>query len=143
MEKKVKIKKVGPYLLLREIGSGASATVFKAKVESKAWEEAVGGAANSAQQVAEGVSRGALMKPYHKVAVKMIPISKLNERSLKRVQQEIDILTKLDHGNIVRILDYKKSENHWYLVFEYCQHGDLHNYIKTYFGGRLEERHAQ
>lgn len=30
---KYKVKKIGPYLLLKEIGSGASAKVYKAKIE--------------------------------------------------------------------------------------------------------------
>lgn len=72
----------------------------------------------------------------------MISINKLSERILLRVQQEIEILNKIKHENIVRILDFKKSDNNWYLIFEYCEHGDLDNYIKKYFNGFLTERKA-
>ena len=51
----------------------------------------------------------------------MIATSKLNEKTLSRVQQEFEILSKINHKNIVKILDKKKSDNNQYLIFEYCE----------------------
>ena len=48
----MRIKKIGPYLLLKEIGKGASATVYKGKID----------------------------ETYEKVAIKMIDINNLSEK---------------------------------------------------------------
>ena len=56
-KEKKKIKKIGPYYLLNQIGSGSFSRVFKAKTEN----------------------------PSEKVAVKMIPVQKLNDKTLERV----------------------------------------------------------
>lgn len=56
------------------------------------------------------------------------------------IEKEIDILLKLEHPNVIRLLDFKKTSNHYYLIFEYCEHGDLDNYIrKNSDNGKLPE----
>jgi serine/threonine-protein kinase ULK/ATG1 len=46
------------------------------------------------------------------------------------IEKEIDILLKLDHPNVIKLLDFKKTSNHYYLVFEFCEYGDLDQYIR-------------
>jgi len=33
---------------------------------------------------------------------------------------EIYALRKLDHSNIIKLFEYFESENHFYLILEYC-----------------------
>ena len=45
------------------------------------------------------------------------------------IKNEIDILKKLSHPNIVRIYEFYESKNNFYLINEYCDCGELYNYI--------------
>jgi serine/threonine-protein kinase ULK/ATG1 len=60
-------------------------------------------------------------------------IQKQNVRSenVSVIEKEIDILLKLDHPNIIKLLDFKRTVNNYYLIFEFCEHGDLDNYIRN------------
>ena len=65
----------------------------------------------------------------NKVAMKVIP---KNERMDKLFfKNEIDILKKLSHPNIVRIYEFYESCNCYYLINEYCSEGELFNYINN------------
>ena len=45
------------------------------------------------------------------------------------INNEIDILKKLSHPNIVRIYEFYESENYFYLINELCNGGELFNFI--------------
>ena len=62
-----------------------------------------------------------------KVAMKMI-IKKENMNSVL-INNEIDILKKMSHPNIVRIYEFYESINCFYLINEFCDKGELYNYI--------------
>ena len=64
----------------------------------------------------------------NQVAIKMISNEKFN-----LLATEVEILEKLDHPNIVKLLEVKKTANNTYLVFEYCSNGDLKHYLKENF----------
>jgi serine/threonine-protein kinase ULK/ATG1 len=49
---------------------------------------------------------------------------------MNMIEKEIDILLKLDHPNIIKLLDFKRTVNNYYLIFEFCEYGDLDHYIK-------------
>ncbi|KAL4486491.1 hypothetical protein ABPG72_018445 [Tetrahymena utriculariae] len=113
--KPTKLKKVGDYIFIKQIGSGAYSTVHQ----------------------------GSNNQIHQKVAIKMIPNSKLNDTVYQRVISEIKILTSLNHPNIVKIIDFKKTSQNYYLIFEFCSNGDLENYIKKHYEGKLNESLCQ
>lgn len=53
-----------------------------------------------------------------------------NNYNVKSIQSQIDIMKKMDHNNIVKLLDVYQTNNNMYIVTEYCRDGDLRNYIK-------------
>ena len=61
------------------------------------------------------------------VAMKII--QKYENMNNKLIKNEIDILKKLSHPNIVRIYEFYESNNNFYLINEYCDGGELYNYI--------------
>lgn len=63
------------------------------------------------------------------VAIKSISKAKMDKVQLKQIQEEIKILTTLDHPNIVKYFDEYENEKYMYLVIEYCSGGDLFDYI--------------
>ncbi|XP_025893455.1 serine/threonine-protein kinase ULK1 isoform X2 [Nothoprocta perdicaria] len=69
-------------------------------------------------------------KPELEVAVKCI-----NKKNLAKSQtllgKEIKILKELKHENIVALYDFQELANSVYLVMEYCNGGDLADYLHT------------
>ncbi|KAJ1094128.1 hypothetical protein NDU88_007212 [Pleurodeles waltl] len=69
-------------------------------------------------------------KPEVEVAVKCI-----NKKNLAKSQtllgKEIKILKELKHENIVALYDFQELSNSVYLVMEYCNGGDLADYLHT------------
>lgn len=50
-----------------------------------------------------------------------------NNKRLNRFRSEIDAITKLDHPNVVKLLDFNLDSESPYLVTEYCSGGTLSN----------------
>ena len=65
------------------------------------------------------------------VAMKVIKKDKDNEEDEQEIRNEIDILKQLSHPNIVKIYEFFISENHYYIITEFCKEGELFNYIKN------------
>ncbi|XP_052714918.1 serine/threonine-protein kinase ULK2-like isoform X3 [Crassostrea angulata] len=72
-------------------------------------------------------------RPNHVVAIKSITKKNL-AKSQNLLSKEIKILKELSdlhHENVVALLDCKETTNHVYLVMEYCNGGDLADYLQT------------
>ena len=65
----------------------------------------------------------------NKVAMKIILKNYLMNNSL--IKNEIDILKKLSHPNIVRIYEFYESNNCFYIINEFCPCGELYNFINN------------
>ena len=65
-----------------------------------------------------------------KVAMKKIKKVKENEVDDLEIKNEIDILKKLDHPSVVKILEFYTTDDAYYIVTDYCQYGELYNQIK-------------
>ena len=63
------------------------------------------------------------------VAVKCLKREGLSNHQLKNVENEVLVLEKAHHKNIVTMIDRMKSKNSYYLVLEYCNGGDLASFI--------------
>jgi calcium-dependent protein kinase len=57
--------------------------------------------------------------------VKIINKKLINNEDSKRMYREIEILKKLDHPNIVKVLDFFDDKNNMYIVTELCTGGQL------------------
>lgn len=65
------------------------------------------------------------------VAVKVIDKKIFsNTYNVKSIQSEIDIMKKVDHENVVKLLDVYQTNNNMYIVTEFCEEGDLRGFIK-------------
>jgi len=60
-----------------------------------------------------------------------------NTYNFKTIQSEIEIMKKIQHKNIVELLDVYQSANNIYIVTEFCEDGDLKDYLKK--KGKLSE----
>ena len=66
-----------------------------------------------------------------KTKVAMKKIVKDESMNEELIRNEIDILRKLSHPNIVRIYEFYETKNCFYLVNEVCEQGELFNYINN------------
>lgn len=80
----------------------------------------------SFSKVYVGYKKGDIKKE-NKYAIKKI-YKKNDEKYLKYVDKEIEIMKKLNHKNIIKLYDIIYTEKYIFLVLEYCD-SDLHNFI--------------
>lgn len=88
-----------------------------------------------------------VFKGYHKddhkreYAIKVIYTKDMTGKLLQNLQNEISVLMKINHPNIIKLHDTFKTKKCIYIVLEYCDDGDLYNYIKT--NGKIEEEYCR
>ena len=63
------------------------------------------------------------------VAIKKLLRKGVSSNQLKNISNEVYLLSKVNHPNIVSMVDKMKSSNHYYLMLEYCNGGDLNNLL--------------
>lgn len=95
------MRTVGVYTIIKEIGHGSFAIVYKASSPD-------GGT----------------------FAIKTVPKSKLNKKLAENLETEISILQGVSHPHIVQLFHVLKSETEIHLIMEYCSMGDLAIFIK-------------
>ena len=73
----------------------------------------------------------------HKLCEQLVAVKSINkhfltedESSKKKVMQEVQILQRTRHKNIVRLYDSFESNKHIVFVMELCAGGDLLNYVR-------------
>eukprot|EP00826_Nyctotherus_ovalis_P054385 TRINITY_DN7116_c0_g3_i2.p1 TRINITY_DN7116_c0_g3~~TRINITY_DN7116_c0_g3_i2.p1 ORF type:complete len:361 (+),score=81.23 TRINITY_DN7116_c0_g3_i2:94-1176(+) len=105
------MKKVGDYIMKEKIGAGAFGEVYTAtsKVDQRTY------------------------------AIKMLNKDTMSPKARSYLTREISILRKISNEHVVKLHDVKMSEHNYYLVFEYCNGGDLREYQRIK-GGRLNEK---
>ena len=66
-----------------------------------------------------------------KIIDKNNEVIKEEELSDKDLFNEINILKKIDHPNIMKIFEFYTSPSAYYLILEYCEGGDLYDFVKS------------
>jgi serine/threonine protein kinase len=96
------MRQIGDYLLLHEIGHGMFSSVYKCK---KITNEQV-------------------------YACKVFKRDQMTRKSWKNLHDEIQNLESLSSPFIVKLIDKFKTKNHFYIVLEFCNGGDLESYLE-------------
>ncbi|HZZ77507.1 MAG TPA: serine/threonine-protein kinase [Gemmataceae bacterium] len=87
-------KELGPFLVDKELGSGAMGTVFRAKNK----------------------------KTGERVAIKLMSIALgTNENAIKRFKREVEIIKQLDHSNIVRYINSGRYHKAPFIIMEFLE----------------------
>ncbi|CAI2366178.1 unnamed protein product [Moneuplotes crassus] len=83
----------------------------------------------------------------HKLAKKLVALKLLNKELIKsdsskdKVMQEVKILKRFRHPNVVKLYETFESDKHIVVVMELCAGGDLLNYVRK--RRRLKETYAK
>lgn len=88
------------------------------------------------------IGRGSSSKVYYGhhspsgnvVAIKKINKSSLQKISIERVTNEIELMKKLNHSNIVTYKDMITDDNYIYIITDYCNGGTLQQFIDIHKG---------
>ena len=65
-----------------------------------------------------------------KVAIKILEKSKITSKDdMERINREITILRNFSHLNVIKINDIFETKDNYYILMEYCEKGELFNYI--------------
>ncbi|KAL0145447.1 CAMK/CAMK1/CAMK1-RCK protein kinase [Mucor lusitanicus] len=78
-----------------------------------------------------------------KVAIKIVRKHELNNQQKSSVLKEAQIMRTLDHPSIIKMLDFIETKEHYFLVLELCEGGEIfHQIVRlTYFSEELS-RHC-
>lgn len=71
------------------------------------------------------VKLGTRVSDGKKVAVKIVTRRKLSKEDELSIKVEADLLLLLDHPNIVKAIDFFEENDHFYVVLEYLEGGEL------------------
>lgn len=110
------MKKVGNFICIKQLGQGQFGTVYKATKEGD--------------------------PPNKFYAVKTIHRSKIDNRPkiLELFETEKEVMATINHPNILHLHEYLVSKKSHYLIVDYCNNGDLANWV--YKKSRLSEEEA-
>ncbi|KAL7590214.1 hypothetical protein Lser_V15G38742 [Lactuca serriola] len=97
-----RVRSVGDYVVGKQLGSGSFSVVWHARHKVHGTE----------------------------VAIKEILTGKLNKKLEESLMSEIDILSNINHPNIIRLHEMIKEPGKIHLVLEYCKGGDLSMFIQ-------------
>ena len=76
------------------------------------------------------VKLGIYLPTREKVAIKILEKSKIKEKDDEiRINREFEMLTKFNHINVILVTEIFESYDSYYTVMEYCEGGELFNYI--------------
>ena len=76
------------------------------------------------------VKLGEHIKTKQKVAIKILNKEKIKAKEDSiRIKREIKILSMMDHPNIIKTYKISENEKNYYIIMEYCDGGELFNYI--------------
>ncbi|KAF0915792.1 hypothetical protein E2562_038920 [Oryza meyeriana var. granulata] len=98
------VRRVGEYVLVRQIGSGAYARVWLGRHCTRGTE----------------------------VALKEIAVERLSSKLRESLLSEVDILRRIRHPNVIALHESIRDGGKIYLVLEYCRGGDLHSYLQRH-----------
>mmetsp|Transcript_2975 Transcript_2975/g.2744 ORF Transcript_2975/g.2744 Transcript_2975/m.2744 type:complete len:200 (-) Transcript_2975:1020-1619(-) len=121
------MKAIHNYVLTDLLGKGAMGDVYQCQMKKKA-------------KIPSATK--ARMRPGRKVACKVVKFKNISKLHKKYLTKEIEILMKIQHANIVRFLEAKKSSNNIYIFMEFCNGGSLRRFVELQ-DGKLEEELVQ
>ena len=76
------------------------------------------------------VKLGVYIPNNEKVAIKILEKNRIIEKDDEiRVKREFDMLAKFSHPNVILVAEIFESEDSYYSVMEFCEGGELFNYI--------------
>jgi serine/threonine protein kinase len=64
------------------------------------------------------------------VAIKSIKKEKMSENQMSYHRREIDTLKMCQHPNIIKLLDIYETFDHFFIVLELMEGGDLYRYLE-------------
>ena len=88
---------------------------------------------NLIKDIGEGnfgkVKLAKLKSTKEKFAIKILDKEKLKTQTKSTLFNEIEIISRLNHKNIIHVEKILEDEKYYYIIMEYCEKGELFDYI--------------
>ena len=88
---------------------------------------------NLIKDIGEGnfgkVKLAKLKSTKEKFAIKILDKEKLKTQTKSTLFNEIQIISRLNHKNIIHVEKILEDQNNYYIIMEYCEKGELFDYI--------------
>ncbi|CAE7318020.1 RUK [Symbiodinium natans] len=81
----------------------------------------------------EEIGHGKFSKVYKgrkKFTIRFVAVKSFEKSRREKVLIEVDILSKLNHPNVLGLINWYETRNHLWVIFEYCAGGDLLRLLK-------------
>lgn len=65
------------------------------------------------------------------VVVKVMQVGTMSKRMKQEARNEVNLLSRLDHPNVVKYYECAVEGEQMYIVMEYCDGGDLTKFLKS------------
>ena len=122
----------------RKLGSQVFKDELKIKVSINSLVNETQGLPTKKYKVTNKIGEGSYGAVYlahniytkQKVAIKRIVKNDENKIDELELKNEIDILKKLSHPNILKIIEFYSSEHSYYIITDHCANGELYDQIK-------------
>lgn len=77
-------------------------------------------------------------------AVKVMDVIKVDSNPIlkKLLKSEVSIMHDINHPNILHLFEFLKSKENYYLVIQFCNQGDMEQYMKSKGIKNFEEKEA-
>lgn len=72
-----------------------------------------------------------ISKPHKIYAIKVVDLRKFEGDSLSMLEQEVEIHLSINHLNVVKCYDVVKTKTNYFLILEFCPHGNLEDLIRA------------
>eukprot|EP00340_Litonotus_pictus_P010952 CAMPEP_0170539014 /NCGR_PEP_ID=MMETSP0209-20121228/103660_1 /TAXON_ID=665100 ORGANISM="Litonotus pictus, Strain P1" /NCGR_SAMPLE_ID=MMETSP0209 /ASSEMBLY_ACC=CAM_ASM_000301 /LENGTH=507 /DNA_ID=CAMNT_0010840827 /DNA_START=81 /DNA_END=1601 /DNA_ORIENTATION=+ len=122
------------YKIIKKIGQGAYGSVFTCV--AKASSELNSGEKLSKTQTGSGSGNLVSQTSHNNFNIgittqqtRVVKIIKKSDKYLSESNREL--IKKLDHPNVIKIHDVLEDESNIYLIQEYCEDGDLWNFLRV------------
>ena len=120
------------------LGSKLFKEELKLKVTTQTLVEETNGLPNDKYQVVKKLGDGAygtVFLAHNLITGLKVALKKIVKEEPKQIEDiektnEFDIVKKLDHPFIVKIIDLYSTPKAYYIINEYCSHGELYSQIK-------------
>lgn len=89
---------------------------------------------------------GEVWKVVHKVSSKTYAIKVIDKKNIleqnmvNQINREIEIMYKVNHPHIIKLINHFEDEENFYLIMNYASKGQLYTYLKKY--NRFDQRLA-
>lgn len=130
-------KEIRDYLIKEKLGVGSYGVVFLVQKKEKSTSKV--GKLNFMNAVKENVNKNK-GDASNTFVLKQISLFNMSQKEIEEVNSEAELLASITSKFVVKYVESFVEDNYLYIIMEYCEGGDLSNFIKNQRGKLLQDQ---